>query len=258
MKPKGVLISEAIPRSFDATALSTMKLVDVARALDSATFRPNMNPTAVRQLLTRIMAATTTSALGVLGRPEQLRLVRHLNRSLDRIVDRLNLGESLSEGYYRESKPSLQSVIDRWQKDGDKLYDDAQPVMIPVRDLWPFREYTWTRNDARVSQEEWDKLKASLRTAGWKRGEPLYFEVGRSGGAKVGEGNHRLSISKAAHVREVPVRFVFKSGAVRKDPQRRSPAPRPRPPAPKPSTPARSGPLSPEDEQRIQDILDLL
>ena len=93
--PKAVLVQEAIPRTFDATALSNMRLVDVARALDTATARTNPNPELVRQLLSRVLAAVASSALGVLGRPEQIRLVRHLNRSLDRIVDKLELREAV-------------------------------------------------------------------------------------------------------------------------------------------------------------------
>ena len=93
--PKAVLIQENIPRVFDATALSNMKLVDVARALDTATAKADPNADLIRQLLTRILASVGSSALGVLGRPEQTRLIRHLNRSLDRIVDKLNLDEAV-------------------------------------------------------------------------------------------------------------------------------------------------------------------
>lgn len=253
-KPKAVLIQENIPRVFDATALSNMKLVDVARALDSATSKKTVNRDLVRQLLSRILAGVSTAALGVMGRPEQLRLIRHLNRGLDRIISRMNLDESLlREGYYSEAK-GLAEIIDRWQLHGDKLYDHAQPQMLPVADLWPYREYTWTRKDARLTPQEWDTLKRNL-SGGWKRREPLYFEIGRQAGAKVGEGNHRLSLARELRLRQVPVRFIFKAGTVRKDPQRRGPALPPKAPAP-PVSP--TGPIDPETERRINNIMDLL
>lgn len=93
-KPRAVLIQEAIPRVFDTTALSNMRLIDVARALDSATAKSSPDQAVVRQLLTRILAAVSVSALGVLGRSEQTRLIRHLNRSLDRIVGAFGVDES--------------------------------------------------------------------------------------------------------------------------------------------------------------------
>jgi len=123
-----------------------------------------------------------------------------------------------AQSYYRHFK-SLQDTIDRWQQNDEKLYDASQPVMVPVRELWPIREYTWTREEARLYPEEWDSLKKSVRREGWREDNPAIVLIGRAGGVKVGEGNHRLAISREAGIREVPVRFAFYEHRVTKTPQ---------------------------------------
>lgn len=119
--------------------------------------------------------------------------------------------------YYSDFK-SLSDTIRRWQKSNEKLYDHAQPVEVPVRELWKHREYTWTRQDARMTPEEWDLLKASLKK-GWDEKHWIYVQVGQQGGVKVGEGNHRLSIARDIGIRKLPVRIDFFSGRVTKSPQ---------------------------------------
>jgi len=100
-----------------------------------------------------------------------------------------------------------------------KMYDSSMPMMVPVKDLWEHREYTWKRGDARRSVPEWDALKAALKASGWSKDDPLIFFIGSQGGQKVGEGNHRLAISRELGVREVPVRFIFWNNKVTKNPQ---------------------------------------
>ena len=104
--------------------------------------------------------------------------------------------------YYSDFK-SLADTIQRWQKENEKLYDHSQPVMVPVAELWKHREYTWTRDDARMTSAEWDMLKASLKR-GWDAKHWIYIQVGQKGGVKVGEGNHRLSIARGSGCESSP------------------------------------------------------
>lgn len=123
----------------------------------------------------------------------------------------------------------INEVFEDWQERGNKVYDDSMPVMVPTSDLWPLREYTWTRESARsgfarVGDEtvqmpgpmKWDAMKEDLAARGWDPKEPLYLEVGRSGGVKVGEGNHRLAVAMKLGIREVPVTIIFNTGKVTK------------------------------------------
>lgn len=110
-------------------------------------------------------------------------------------------------GYYEEFV-SLQDTIDRWQKNGEKLYDRSMPVMLSVAELRPYREYIWTRDHSRLSVAEWDNLVGSLAVDGWRKKSPAHFTIGRAGGAKLGEGNHRLAIAHVLGIK-VPVNFHF-------------------------------------------------
>lgn len=163
-----------------------------------------------------------------------------------RVADRF-LKEALydPESWYYRYEPGLdlQTIIDRWQKQRpgkdrrgnplprQKMYNDSMPVYLSVRELWPFREYTWTRENsrsgfARVKSKtvmldgplKWDALKEDLRANGWDPKEPLHLEIGKEGGVKVGEGNHRLALAKELGMSKVPVEFHFKSRKVRKQP----------------------------------------
>lgn len=153
------------------------------------------------------------------------------------------------ESWYYSYEPGLdlQTIIDRWQKQRpgkdrrgqplprQKMYNDSMPVYLPVRELWPLREYTWTRDISRsgfarvngktVSLDgplKWDALKEDLRINGWDPKDPLHLEIGSEGGVKVGEGNHRLALAKELGMSKVPVEFHFKSYKVRKQPQTRT------------------------------------
>jgi len=132
------------------------------------------------------------------------------------------------ESAYYDYEPGLtiEEVIRRWQrqrpgKDSrgrplprQKMYDHAMPLAVSLEEVWPYREYTWSRGRARCSIEEWDELLASMRD-GWNVDNPLLFLIGRESGANVGEGNHRLAIAQSLGFDEVPVRFIFQSGHVR-------------------------------------------
>jgi hypothetical protein len=166
---------------------------------------------------------------------------------------RMNIIDFLAEDYYSKAG-SLKQVIEKWQKDGAKLYDHAMPLMVPLRDLWPLREYTWSRSKARRSPEEWDALVKQMKR-GWDPKDPAILLVGRAGGAKLGEGNHRLAIAREAKLSKVPVRVLFYEGKVTKTKipkMRRKPKPKPRP------KPARTKPTSPEQDKVIDDIMGIL
>jgi len=150
---------------------------------------------------------------------------------------------------------ALRDVIRRWQENGEKMYDRSMPVMVPLSDLWPHREYTWKRGSARRSPEEWDDLAASMKR-GWQKREPLHFSIGRKGGAKVGEGNHRLAIARQLGIKQIPVEFHFQSGKVEKTRIPRRPLKTVRR-KPKPRPTDRTKP-SPGSEKHIDDILKLL
>jgi hypothetical protein len=140
----------------------------------------------------------------------------------------------MSGGYYNiEPHASIQEVVDKWQKEGLKAYDASIPLMVPLREVWPYREYTWSRNDSRpngvtikgewsgdlTGPQKWDILMEELKTSGWDPNKPLFLSIGRQGGAKVGEGNHRLAIAKELGFQKVPVWFQFYSSRVVKEPQ---------------------------------------
>ena len=180
----------------------------------------------------------------------------------------------LLERLARDGKPpqamSLKGVIDMWQKGGQKLYSDDMPLMIPVRDLMPHREFKWTRRKARSGiarvgnkrvdlsgPEKWDAMTADLKSNGWDKNEPLYFEVGRDGGQKVAEGNHRLAIAHELGIGKVPVKFLFKSGKVKKD-RLESPV-MIEPKAVKSAvTKLADKPMDPESKRRVQGLMGLL
>jgi len=120
--------------------------------------------------------------------------------------------QKLAGGYY-DDFVSIEDTARRWEENGEKLYDTAMPVMLTVADLWRYREYTWSREDSRDGPEYWDELAKQMRQ-GWKRSDPAHVQVGRQGGIKVSEGNHRLAIAKDLRIRKIPVWIHFYSGRV--------------------------------------------
>lgn len=155
---------------------------------------------------------------------------------------RLFLKESiLAEGYYDispQNPPPIEEVIERW-KEGDKAYDpdEAYHAIYSPEELWPYREYTWSSDTAGglevtgidnetyqdkwhfvpqddegkiVGRTQWDHMYEELKKKGWNKNKPAYFEIGKNGVAKVGEGNHRLAIAMELGI-SVPVLFSFKS-----------------------------------------------
>ena len=176
-------------------------------------------------------------------------------------------------GYYQLRGPvDLDAVVLRWQESGDKVYDDSMPVPVSLRQLWGHREYTWTREKSRggfarlrgkneylPGPEKWDALKVDLRLRGWDPSEPLIFTIGRKGGMKVGEGNHRLALAKELGMRTVPVWFQFYTDRVRKSPQESEPMVVDNPKAVAEAVvKAPSRKRTPEEEARLDKLMGLL
>lgn len=191
-------------------------------------------------------------------------------RALGEVPQDEGLGLGWMTDYYDiEPGMTIPDIIDRWAgPERGKAYDRSMPVWYEPEALWPYREYTWTRERARrplfgpdvTGPEKWDTLVESLREHGWDERNPAIVDVGRNGVAKVGEGNHRLAIARKLGIL-VPVRFVFSQKVyvdpkLREDPTyqrpRKKPKPRPRTP------PRRTKPLTPEEEAEIAELMELL
>lgn len=100
---------------------------------------------------------------------------------------------------------SIEDVAHLWTT-GAKAYDahefrtvtgEAYHGIYDWRELWQYRE------DDRPLNEE---LLASIEEHGIT--SPGLVIVGRNGGIKLGEGNHRIQVARALDI-EMPVRFVF-------------------------------------------------
>jgi hypothetical protein len=168
--------------------------------------------------------------------------------------------------YYRtnlNSPPSIKEVIRRYADDYDKPRNYNLGHWYPPSEVWPHREYTWSRTAARRSPEEWDALEQSMRERGWNHDEPLILYVGRDGSSKVGEGNHRLAIAMKLKMRRIPVAFILVDYKVKKSRQsgrglatsmraQKVSKPKPRKPGWK------DKPRSPEDEASIDRLMKLL
>jgi len=104
MTPKGQLVegADAIKNHthFDTAPFSNLKLFDVARVLDMETSRPSMNPSIIAKLVDRILAGVGHSIIAMQGRPEGTRLIGILNRSFNRLLEKMpefGLGEAFSD-----------------------------------------------------------------------------------------------------------------------------------------------------------------
>lgn len=112
--------------------------------------------------------------------------------------------------YYDASGIPVKEVLRRWAIDRDKTYDDV--VMVSIDELWPYREYTWSKDNFRLKGHDdnyWDTLKRSIVENGWQQKNPAHVIVGKNGQIKIGEGNHRLAIARELGIKDVPVRYHF-------------------------------------------------
>jgi len=142
-------------------------------------------------------------------------------------------------GYYDidpSNPPTVEEVIDGWAKCGLKARElDVFHAFYSAEELWKYREYTWSAEtashedvtgtddmaypdkwrfvpgeDDSVGLDRWNRMLEKMKSMGWDQKRPAYFEIGKNGVAKVGEGNHRLAIAKQLGIK-VPVTFSFKS-----------------------------------------------
>ena len=139
------------------------------------------------------------------------------------VVERVAARYLVLAGYYN-LKPGtpIQEVIENWAEQDQKAYDGSMPIWYSPREVWPYREYTWNRQNSRggfakikgKSVElsgplKWDALAVDLKDRGWDPDDPLHLNIGKNGKAKVGEGNHRLAIAREVGLSKVPVFFHF-------------------------------------------------
>lgn len=120
-------------------------------------------------------------------------------------------------GYLYEMDPHnplpISVIQSRWVGDGGKqgtLPDEEIHGWYTVNELEPYREYAWSEQQHRETDEEWRSLVESIQSSGFDVRRPVILLVGRNGVTKVGEGNHRIGAAKQAGYREkIPVRFLF-------------------------------------------------
>jgi hypothetical protein len=125
-----------------------------------------------------------------------------------------------NDNYYDvDPNDHIQLLIDRWQQEEQRPRHGIGPLMVPVHELWPHREYLRNPEHSRGGAEHWHQLKKKMSDEGWNSEEPLELRVGSDGGVKIGEGNHRLAISRELGVDKVPVDVVYDIGRVTKSPQ---------------------------------------
>lgn len=131
----------------------------------------------------------------------------------------------LASSYYRASPDlTIEGVVEKWALEGAKIRGEGVHVWLDPKDVWPLREYTWTRDNSRAGvtyvdgklvdlpgPQKWDALKEDLKKNGWRKDQqPVMVLVGKDGSAKVTEGNHRLAIAREIRMRKVPVQFIFR------------------------------------------------
>ena len=136
-------------------------------------------------------------------------------------------GLLIAEYYSLKPGMKIKEILSRWVENGDKAYDSPKAgFWVPVEELWPYREYMWTRANARDGSspdpdnpgeyidhdsgaEKWDAFVVYMKDHGWDPKEPLHFYCGKNGYGKVGEGNHRLAVARMLGLTKVPVSFHF-------------------------------------------------
>lgn len=119
------------------------------------------------------------------------------------------------------------SQMRAWKRSHVGMFKRATRFVAPYSpdELWPYREYTWTRSTARpgpVRREDstyvdlegpskWDFLLQQMHTHGWASKEPLHLLVDKRGQMQVAEGNHRLAIARELGLSKVSVVFEFRN-----------------------------------------------
>jgi len=121
-----------------------------------------------------------------------------------------------SDYYTVDPDDHIQLLIDRWQQAGQQPDRRTPPLMVPISELWLHREYERNSELSRGGPKHWHQLKQKMAAEGWDPEDPLELRVGRERGVKVGEGNHRLAISKELGIDKVPVHVTAVQGREKK------------------------------------------
>lgn len=182
----------------------------------------------------------------------------------------------IEAAYYKLTPGTpIKEVIERWVQKGEKALDESMPAWYSPKEVWPYREYTWTRDNSRdgfakvdgksvdlPGAVKWDALSIDLKKQGWNPNDPLHLSIGKNGKAKVNEGNHRLAIAVEVNLSKVPIFFHFGQQVERSKGHGSEFRDKPSPPAVKKviedaiKKPPRD--LSPEEQKQVDDIMDLL
>lgn len=109
--------------------------------------------------------------------------------------------------YYPLRNETIEEVAYKWTR-GFKAYDETVHAWYHPLAVAPYREYVWTRTHARLTPDEWDQLRESIRH-GFKADHPLHLTVDKQGYVLLGEGNHRLAVALELQLPKVPVQFHF-------------------------------------------------
>jgi hypothetical protein len=132
-----------------------------------------------------------------------------------------------SQEYYdlrKRENLTLEEVSCLWALEDKQAVDARIHGFYPVEDIWPLREYTWTKDKSRPGYaringerkqfngpEKWEVLKHDMKENGWRLDEqPALIDLGKSGKAQLSEGNHRMAIAREVGIEEVPVKFFFR------------------------------------------------
>ena len=135
-----------------------------------------------------------------------MRLAGLSDASLRRIASNFDF----KEYYHYAPEMTIDQIQDRWVNENAVIDSHDMPFMVSVEELWPYREYEWTRDQARLEPDEWDALKESM-SQGWQEGSWLTLNIYKDGRIILEEGNHRLAIAEELGMEEVPVSIWFRS-----------------------------------------------
>lgn len=154
----------------------------------------------------------------------RLKYIRELRSMIRHIIN---------EEYYsveQNNFPNLNEIIIKWVEQNKKIKDppvnpdfyNTKSFSIPPKELWPFREFTWSRSTARggkirmidgkriwfPGKVKWDLMEDLLDDSeNWE--SPIVLAIGKNRTTKIIDGNHRLAVAKEIEMESVPVHFEF-------------------------------------------------
>lgn len=194
-----------------------------------------------------------------------------MKRAVAELVARACLITAAGRYYDLRSDIPLREVLRRWADDGQSANDDSMPQSYSAKELWPLREFTWTRETARDGNAKvggksvdlpgplkWDAMAVDLKARGWDPKDPLHLHVGKNGKMKVAEGNHRLAIAKQINLSKIPVRIHFQQSVKKDPPPKRDPVVELKPAPVKKAIEKPTKPMTPKDKKQIDDLMGLL